>query len=180
MSGSAVAQNYAEALFELATRSGQLEQYGRLIEAAAVALESSPEAQSILVSPKVSKALKSDLIGKAVSKAGAPPEFVRYLQAVVKRGRQMMFGAIATSYHELVDRKLNRVRASVIVARQPDQALEKAIAASLARVLEKEVVTRFSVDPEILGGTIVRVGDRIYDGSVRRRLVRLKRQLIGR
>jgi F-type H+-transporting ATPase subunit delta len=46
-------------------------------------------------------------------------------------------------------------------------------------VLGKQVIAKFSTDPAILGGTIVRVGDRIYDGSVRRRMARLRRQLIG-
>jgi F-type H+-transporting ATPase subunit delta len=50
---------------------------------------------------------------------------------------------------------------------------------ALVKALGKDVVPEFSVDPEILGGTIVRVGERIYDGSVRRRLTRLRRQLIG-
>ncbi|MDX2060334.1 MAG: F0F1 ATP synthase subunit delta, partial [Gemmatimonadales bacterium] len=76
--------------------------------------------------------------------------------------------------------KLNRVRASVTLARQPDAALEQAVTASLTKMLGKEVLARFVVDPEILGGTVVRVGDRIHDGSLRRKLVRLKRQLLSR
>jgi F-type H+-transporting ATPase subunit delta len=53
------------------------------------------------------------------------------------------------------------------------------IRAALAQALGKDVVTEFSVDPDILGGTIVRVGERVYDGSVRRRMTRLRRQLVG-
>ena len=180
MAGSSVANNYAEALFELGAKSGRLEEYGRLIEATAGALASSPEAQSVLISPKVTKALKSELVGRAVTAIGAPREFVLYLMAVVKRGRPNRFGDIAAAYAELVDHKLGRVRASVTLARKPDQSLEQSFVASLARTIGKDVIATFTVDPEILGGTVVRVGDKVYDGSVRRKLVRLKRLLLSR
>ncbi|MFN0180153.1 MAG: ATP synthase F1 subunit delta [Gemmatimonadales bacterium] len=180
MAGTAVAANYAEALFELAAKSGRLEEYGRLMDATAAALAASPEAQSVLVSPRVTKLAKSELIGRAIAKIGAPREFVLYLQAVVKRGRQGIFREIAAAYGDLVDIKLGRVRAAVTVARTPDAALEASIRAALAKLLGKDVLSSFTVDPEILGGAIVRVGDRIYDGSLRRRLVRLRRTLLSR
>jgi len=50
----------------------------------------------------------------------------------------------------------------------------------LSRALGKQVITVFGVDPQILGGAVVRVGERVYDGSVRRRLTRLRRQLLAR
>lgn len=179
MAGSAVAENYAEALFALGAKAGQLEEYGRLMAATAAGLAASPEAEAILVSPKVAKKVKSELVGRAISQIGAPREFVLFLQAVVKRGRQGKIGEIAAAYGDMVDRKLDRVRAAVTVARAADPALERAIVDSLGRILGKEVVATFSVDPELLGGAVVRVGDRIFDGSVRRKLVRLKRQLLS-
>ncbi|MEZ4456269.1 MAG: ATP synthase F1 subunit delta [Gemmatimonadales bacterium] len=180
MSTTSIAQNYAEALFELAGKSSRFEEYGRLLQATARALAMSPEVQSVLVSPKITKSLKSDLVGRALAAAGAPREFVLYLQAVVKRGRQGLFTEISSAYNDLLDRHLNRVRATVTVARNPDEALEQQIVASLSRMLGKDVLATFMVEPEILGGTIVKVGDRLYDGSVRRRLVQLRRQLLSR
>lgn len=180
MAGSAVAANYAEALFELAGKSGRLEEYGRLIEATAQALAGSPQAQAILASPKVAKTAKAELIGNAIAKIGAPREFVLYLQAVVKRGRQNKFGQIADAYGDLVDHKMNRVRASVTMARPADQPLQQAIAVSLQKTVGKEIIATFGVEPGLLGGAIVRVGDKVYDGSLRRKLVKLKRQLLSR
>jgi F-type H+-transporting ATPase subunit delta len=178
--GSVVAQNYAEALFELAGRSGELEEYGSLIDATAAAIEASDAVKAVLMSPKVTKAVKSRVLGVALDQVGAPKEFVRYLEAVVKRGRQLMLPAIADSFHQMVDASLNRVRAAVTVARPANAALRDEITAALRRALDKQVIASFTVDPAILGGTVVRVGDRVYDGSIRRKLVRLKRQLIAR
>lgn len=177
---SVVAQNYAEALFELARASGRLEEYGRLIDATAAAVDGSPEVQGVLMSPKIAKAVKARVLGQALARVGAPEEFVRYLGAVVRRGRQLLFGAIADEYRRLVDQSLNRVRAAVTMARDPDPALQREIASALGRILGKEVIAQFAADPAVLGGAVVRVGDRIYDGSVRRSLMRLRRQLLSR
>jgi F-type H+-transporting ATPase subunit delta len=177
--GSAVAASYAEVLFELGRRSGRLEEYGRLIEATAAALQGAPEIEAVLMSPRVTKGLKARVLGAALERVGAPAEFVRYLAAVVKRGRQTLFGAIADEYAGLVDTSLNRVRAAVTVARAPDATLQAEIGAMLRRLLSKEVLASYTVDPGILGGAMVRVGDRIFDGSVRRKLVRLRRQLLA-
>ena len=179
-SGGALARNYAEALLELAEQSGELESFGQFIEVTARAVEGSPQVTAALMSPKVPKAAKSEILGNALTQVGAPRSFVLFLQAVIRRGRQGMFGPIATAYRELLDEKQNRVRAVVTVARVPDGALERAIESALVRLLDKEVVASFSVDPSILGGAIVRVGDRVYDGSVRRSLVRLRRQLLSK
>jgi F-type H+-transporting ATPase subunit delta len=173
-----IARNYAEALFALGERSGQTARYAELIDALAGAVETTPEVQGVLMSPRVPKAAKARLLGAALS--DAPREFVLFLQALVKRGRQQLLRPIAAEYMALLDIKLNRVRAGVTLARPADEALRRSIAEALSRQLGKEVLPSFSVDPEILGGSIVRVGERIHDGSLRRRLTKLRRHLLAR
>ena len=180
MSGSAVALNYAEALFELGQKADQLEEFGRLLDATTLAIDSSTAVQSVLMNPKVTKAAKADLLARAVASIGAPRAFALYLAAVVKRGRQSSLRAVAATYHELLDAHFGRVRAHVTVARAPDDTLAAALAASLSKNLGKQVVPSFTVDPEILGGAIVRLGDRVHDGSLRRRFLRLRRHLLSR
>ena len=142
------------------------------------AIATSPQAQTVFMSPRVPKREKARLIAAALPKA--PREFVLFLQAVVKRGRQQLFGHISTEYHALVDIKLNRVRAGITLARPANAELRRAIQDALSKQLGKEVIASFSEDPEILGGAIVRVGERIHDGSVRRRMTKLRRILLSR
>lgn len=177
MKNPAIARNYAGTLLELAVRSGKVEEYAGLMDAVAGVVEGSPEVTSLLMSPRVPKAKKSALMGQALK--SAPPEFVRFIQAIVRRGRQAWLGDIARAYATLVDAQLNRLRASVIVAREPDEALKQAIAKDLSRAFSKEVLATYLVEPGILGGTIVKVGERVYDGSVRRRVARLRQQLLS-
>ena len=111
-------------------------------------------------------------------KSGAP-EFVRFLQAVVRRGRQGLLAEIAQQYHALVDARLNRVHAGVTLLEEPDARLEQEVVERLSRAIGKEVRAHFRADRAILGGLVVRVGDRIYDGSVRRKLALLRRKMLG-
>ncbi|MGN6391530.1 MAG: ATP synthase F1 subunit delta [Gemmatimonadales bacterium] len=178
MRSETVARNYAEALFDLGERSGNTARYADLIDAVAAAVENTPEVQGVLMSPRVPKADKARILGAALK--GVPREFALFLQALIKRNRQQLLREIAAQYHGLLDVKLNRVRAGVTLARPADPALEKAIADALSRQLGKEVLPAFTVDPEILGGTIVRIGEQIHDGSLRRRMVKLRRQLLAR
>ncbi len=78
----------------------------------------------------------------------------------------------------LLDVKMNRVHAGVTLAVEPDARLEQQVVERLAQALGREVRAHFRTDPSILGGVVVRVGDRILDGSVRRRLTALKRRML--
>ena len=176
MRSETIARNYAEAAFQLGERSGNLERYAQLLDAVAAAVEQTPRVQAMLMSPRVPKAEKARLLGQALK--ATPREFVLFLQAVVKRGRQQLLREIATEYLTLLDQKLDRVRAGVTLARVPDEKLKRTIQELLSRQLGKQVLPAFSVDPEILGGAIIRVGERILDGSLRRRMTKLRRQLV--
>jgi F-type H+-transporting ATPase subunit delta len=68
----------------------------------------------------------------------------------------------------------------VTLARNPDEKLKRTIQDALTRQLGKQVIPAFTVEPEILGGAIVRVGQMVLDGSVRRRMTKLRRQLLAR
>jgi len=172
-----IARNYAEALFELGEKSGRTGQYVDLLDAVAAGIAAAPRVSAVLSSPRVTKSAKANLLAKALP--DAPKEFVSFLQAVVKRGRQGLFAEMSHALQGLVDLKLNRVRAAVTVARPVDESLRKAIAARLTEVMGKEVLPHFHEDAGILGGLVVRVGDRVFDGSVKRRMTLLRRHLLA-
>lgn len=178
MRESTIAKNYAEALFELGERSGETERFAELMAALADAVEEEPSIKVVLDSPRVTKDQKRDILADAL--AGVAPEpFIRFLGAVIRRGRQALLVPIHQQFTALVDAKLNRVRVAVTLARQPDEALRRLVGERLAAALSKTVVPTYRTDPAILGGAIVRVGDRIMDGSLRRRLVTLRRKMLG-
>ena len=176
MSTIGVARNYAEALLVLAERDGKAEAYAGLIDAVAGAVEMAPTVEAVLMSPRVTKAEKGRILTAALPKA--PKPFRAFLVAVVKRGRQGLFREIAAQYLVALDLKLDRARARVVLAREAAPALQKEIAAALTKALGKTVIPTFDTDPAILGGAVVQVGDRRYDGSVRRTMATLRRTLL--
>lgn len=171
-----IARNYAEALFEIAAQSGEAKRYADLIDAVAAAVETVPKVKAVLMSPRIPKSEKARFLGAALK--DSPRKFVLWLQALVKRGRQGILCEIAIEYLALLDQQLNRVRASVTLAKEPDEKLKRLIEENLGRQLDKEVIAAYLIDSEILGGAIIRVGDRVLDGSVRRRMTKLRRQLL--
>ena len=171
MKSVTVARNYAEALFAAG------DTFGELLDGVAGAIQSDEHIRAVLESPRVSKATKGQILERAL-KGEAPREFVRFLQAVVRRGRQGLLPEIAQGYQVLLDEKLNRVHAGVTLATEADSRTQKQVVERLAKALGREVRAYFRADPRILGGVVVRVGDRIFDGSVRRRLTALQRRML--
>jgi F0F1-type ATP synthase delta subunit len=129
-----IARNYAEALFAAAEASDGVAPYGELIDAVAGAIATDARIAIVLESPRVAKTVKSRLLADALE-GHAPREFVRFLQAVVRRGRQGLFGEIAREYQGLLDRKLNRVHAGVTLTRDPDGKLRDEIVRRLTASL---------------------------------------------
>jgi len=166
-----IARNYAEALFAAGAK------FGEVLDAVAGAIQADERIAAVLESPRVSKAAKSQILARAL-KGEAPSEFVRFLQAVVRRGRQGLLPEIAQEYQVLLDVKLNRVHAGVTLADDADARTQKSVVERLTKALGREVRAYFRADPKILGGVVVRVGDRIFDGSVRRRLTALQRRML--
>ena len=177
MKSVTIARNYAEALFDAADAHRKTERYGEFIDAVAGAMESDPRIAVALDSPRVAKAAKGEILRRALDGL-VPDEFVRFLESVVRRGRQGLLGEIAVEYQRLLDTKLNRVHAGVTVAKPGDERFETDIVRRLARALGKEVRAHFQTDAAILGGVVVRVGDRVFDGSVRRRLTAMRRRML--
>ncbi|HET7583701.1 MAG TPA: ATP synthase F1 subunit delta [Gemmatimonadaceae bacterium] len=178
MRESTIARNYAETLVELATRAEDLSGWGAMIGDVAAAIEGNDRLRHFLESPRVSADDKNAILARAFQDR-FPRLFVRFLQAVIRHRRQSLIPQISIEYDTLVDEMSGRVHAMVTVAREPDDDARREIAERLSAVLDKAVVPHFTVKPEILGGVVVRVGDTVMDGSLRRRLARLRGQMLG-
>jgi len=92
----------------------------------------------------------------------------------------VLIPVIAQEYGDLVDQVENRMHANVTLAQEASEKTRKMIADRLSQVFNKTVVPHVTVDSRIIGGIVVRVGDKVMDGSVRRRLGELKHRMLGR
>jgi len=173
-----IARNYAETLLELARRQGgdAVNQFAAAMDALE-ALVSEPRVAEFLATPRVSADEKKRVLAAALE-GRVPPLFQRFVMVVVDKRRQRVLGEIAGQYRRLVDEIAGRVRVQVAVSHAPDAALQEEVRRALEARLGKQVIPAFTVDAELLGGLVVRVGDEILDGSVRSRAQHLRRRLM--
>jgi F-type H+-transporting ATPase subunit delta len=179
MRATTIAKNYAEALLELARRAEDPSGWGKLMRDVANGVQQDITVQHFLESPKISEAEKNEVFFKAFGDR-VPRHFLRFLQTLVRKRRQMLIPEISSEYDKLLDIHEGRVHANVTVARETSDADTAKIAEHLSRVVGKNVVPHVTVNPAILGGVVVKIGDTVMDGSVRRRLARLKGHMLAR
>jgi len=177
VSASAVARNYAAALFELAGRDGSETRFGELVGEIAGLYGTDASFRRFLDAPSVSLEEKKQVIREAFE-ARAPEPFVRFLLVVLDRRRHHVLPGIAAAYRDLLDERAGRVRATVTLPFDSGEEVKAEIVGTLERLLEREVVPEFHTDARILGGVIVRVGDQLLDASVRRQAEGLRRELL--
>lgn len=176
MRDSTIARSYAAALFELGQRHGQQEEIAKAVDTLSALIEAEPRLRAFLDTPQVEPRDKKRVLEHALAER-VPPPFINFLKVVVDKRRQRLLQTIATEYHTLLDEHLGRVHAQVTLAREPDERMEREIANQLGEMLGRTVIPHIHVDPQILGGIIVRYGDRVLDGSLRRKLISLRHRM---
>jgi F-type H+-transporting ATPase subunit delta len=147
-----------------------------MLRQVANAIETDLTLYRFLESPRIAADQKSAVLTKALGDR-VPRLFLRFLQQLVKNRRQMLIPTVANEYDTLLDASAGIVHARVTVARETADDERDAIAARLSAIVGKTVVPHLAVDPSIIGGVVVRIGDTVMDGSVRRKLALLRRRM---
>jgi F-type H+-transporting ATPase subunit delta len=173
---SIVARSYADALFELGERHDSHDAFVHGLNTITSLVAADPRIRAFLETPKVDVRAKQAAL-RAALQEHVTPLFMQFVLVVLQKRRQRLLRAIAAEYRDLLDRQQGRLHAQVTVAHEPDEALEQEIIAELTRVTGRTVVPNIIVDPEIMGGIVVRFGDHIMDGSLRSRLRRLRQRM---
>ena len=181
MRAEIIARNYAETLLTLAERhggAGGLEAFGQAADALAGLVQGDPRMRQFLETPRITPEQKKAALQQALG-GRAPDMFVRFVMVLADKRRQSLLPEIAAAYRELVDARMGRVRVRVTISHAPDAELQAEIGNTLADRLGKTVIPTFTVDPELMGGMVVQVGDQILDGSLRTRAAQLRRRLLA-
>jgi F-type H+-transporting ATPase subunit delta len=172
-----IARSYATALFELAERKKEVESISRAFASINALFASNRRIGEFLSSPKIEVGAKKQAL-RVTFEGRVPPIFLNFLLVVLDKRRQRLLRDIAREYDLLMDENLGRVNVAVTLAHQPDAGEMQAITLKLSAMTGKSVVPHVHVDPSIIGGIIVRYGDRLLDGSLRRQLISLRGRLM--
>jgi F-type H+-transporting ATPase subunit delta len=177
MTRSTTARRYADAAFEIALRDDALDEWRVGLEAVAAAV-TVPEVGRMVQNPSLPVDARRDVVERAAG--SALPRPVRNLVTLLLQRRRLdIVPAISVEYQRHLDRRAGITRAAVTTASPLTEDEIVALRARLSDLTGGRVELTVREDPAILGGLIVRFGDRLIDGSVRGRLERLRTQLVS-
>ena len=157
MQETTVARNYAEALFELAQRDDDLELYAQQLGLFADLVETERDLRLFLETPQIEPSDKKKAI-RDVFQGHIPDRLLRFLYVVIDKRRTRVLPEMAEEFTAIVNQHYGRQKVDITLAAEPDQALKKELSEKLGRILDKEVLPRFRIDPRIIGGVVIRVG----------------------
>ena len=170
------AKRYAEAAFLLAREEGKVEEWSVGLTAMA-ALFGDDQARKLFENTRVPVAQKLQLVERAL--AGVDPLVLNLARLLLRRRRTSLGPQIADAFRELVQESKGISHATVTSAVPLTTEDQRAVTQRLREITGGEVVLETEVDESILGGLVVRIGDRLIDGSTKSRLLALKRRLAG-
>ena len=173
------ALRYAKALFGLAQEAGAVESTRAELDRVAGAITTVPTLADVLVLPMYPAAERRAALQRLAGPLGLSPLLTHFLSFLIDQRRTRDLAAIHEDYVRLAEEAAGRVRGEVVSATPLDPAQLDRIRAALARRMGRELDLAIRVDPALLGGLVARVGDLVFDGSLRTQLAQLRAQLTG-
>ena len=170
-----IAQVYARALFEVAKERDILDEIHDDLRAFATALDENRELAVFFFSPYFSSEEKKNGLERAVT--GADPIFMNFLETLLERHRMPVIFRMRARFEQLWDEEKKLLPVEITSSVQLDKAIVQSIGERIGEQTGQKVELSSKVDPEILGGLVVRVGNFVLDASIRNRLNQLRKQV---
>ncbi|THE10973.1 F0F1 ATP synthase subunit delta [Bacillus timonensis] len=179
MSKGIVAKRYAVALFQLASEQNALDQYEEEIRTVNQVFSNSDDFQSVLKNPKLTADKKKAIVTQSFQ--GFSQMTLNTLYLLIDRHREEIIADVAEEFIALANDRRGIADATVYSVRPLTDSEEAGISSVFARKVGKTSLRiQNIVDPSLIGGVKLRIGNRIFDGSVKGKLERLERQLIAK
>ena len=168
---------YANALADIALAQGAAEPAAKQLADFGAAYAESAELRNFLASPAVGREAKHGVIEKILARLGASKIIRNFLFVIVDHRRTAIVPEIVERFQEVIRQRQGIAEAEVRSAVELNAAQKAEVAGMLARLTGKRVETRYALDAALLGGAVVRIGDTVYDGSLRHRLDKMRTRL---
>jgi F-type H+-transporting ATPase subunit delta len=170
-----IAQVYARSLFEVAEEAGKLDDVREQLGEIAGAIADDRDLQVFFFSPYFSTQEKAEGLDKAVT--GAEPIVINFLKLLIEKHRMPALMRIRRVYDSLWEDYNKLLPVQITSAVELDESVVKHIGDQISEQTGRKVELSAAVQPDILGGIIVRVGNQVLDASIRRRLELLRKQI---
>jgi F-type H+-transporting ATPase subunit delta len=172
-----LARRYARAVMQLGTAQGNLDRMGADLRTLAAALKTSTELVSTLTSPAIRRGDRRKVLDALLVRIGAQPSTKNLVYLLLDGERMGSLRAISREVDAMIEAKAGRVSAEVVSAKPLDAAQLSQITVALEKLSGKKVDITKREDPKLLGGVLAKVGDVVYDGTLRTQLDNLRDEL---
>ena len=179
MVNGSIARRYAKALLQIGIDDGNYERLGREVRALARAIRSSLELAQALSNPAFPRAERENVLRAVLQRLGASQMVVNFARLLLERERTAALPDISRELDVMIDARAGRVTAQVTSAAPLDAAQRDRLTRALEQMSGKKVDVQIAQDPALLGGVIAKLGDTVYDGSLRTQLENMRRSLAG-
>jgi F-type H+-transporting ATPase subunit delta len=176
---ASIARRYAKAIFAIAKEQNRLEQTGEELDALA-SLASYPALAVAVSNPLLAEKSRLAIARTFADQLHLEPMTRNFVFVLAEHKRLDQFVGVAEHYRRLVDSALGRTRADIVSAVELRADDRRKLVSALAQLTDMTVVATERVDPEVLGGVVVEVQGKVYDGSVQTQLQRLAASMAGR
>ena len=172
-----LARRYARAVIDLGTSSGNFDKIGADLRSLAKAMHDSAELQTALTNPAIRRSDRRKVIDGLLERIGAQPQTKNLVYLLLDGERLSSVPAIAREVDAMIQAKSGRVSAEITSALPLDVGQVQQITAALEKLSGKKIDVTKREDPALLGGVVAKVGDVVYDGSLRTQLRSIRDEL---
>jgi F-type H+-transporting ATPase subunit delta len=168
---------YANALADVALAQGEADSAVKQLNSFLAAFSESADLRNVLASPAVPREAKHRVIEKITARIGADKIIRNFLYLIADHQRTHILPEIFAAFEEATRQRQGIAEAEIATAVELSAAQKKRFAQVLERITGKKIEAKFLLDAKLLGGVVARVGDTIYDGSVRNSLNEMRARL---
>ena len=172
-----IAKRYGKALAEVSLKLGQHERVGQELAQFEELLQAHRDLQLFYANPAIPLPKKKAATDELLSRLGFENTTANFISVLVDKHRIGYFSEIRRTFQEALNEHLGIVQAEVTTAFEVDNAVRTGLEQKLQSLTGKKVLLKFERSPALIGGIITRIGDTIYDGSVRQQLELMKQRL---
>ena len=176
MSVQTVARRYASALADVVLERGEAREVQEELLSWGKMFQANPVLPEVFRNPTIALDKKRAVLNKLIERAKPRPTTVNFLKVLLQNQRLTDLNEINLKFAELLDVRAGMVGATVTTARSVPENAQQKLHAKLQMVTGKKVRINFNTDPELIGGSVTRIGSTVYDGSVRNHLQLIKRK----
>lgn len=173
-----ITQRYTRALFDLAGEAGHRAEVGADLQSLTEVIQADPTLHTALLSPLLTRTARSEVMSALLDAAAPQPLVANFLRVLLDARKLPCLPDIVAEYARLEDEASGRIHGEVLSTMPLADADVAALSTALSGALNKEVILETRQDPAILGGVVARVGNLVFDGSLRTQLQRMKDNLI--